>query len=210
MSRADDTGDLIRRATAGDRPALERLLLDHYGPLNCHVGKRLPRLLQSTVGVDDIVQQTYVKVFQCIGGYEPREDASFHAWLLAVAENCLRDAVRAQRRKKRGGGKVRAQGIPDEQQSRDVQLVDALIGSGNTPSRSVARREGRQAIQSAIAELPEDHRRAIQLRYFDGYSLEESAVLMGRTTGAVRGLVDRARKQIRDALGRASKYLSEK
>jgi RNA polymerase sigma-70 factor (ECF subfamily) len=66
-----------------------------------------------------------------------------------------------------------------------------------------------QAIRTAMNELPEEYRRAIELRYFDGYSVEETAVLMGRTTGAVRGLVDRARKQLRESLGRASHYLSE-
>jgi RNA polymerase sigma-70 factor (ECF subfamily) len=99
---------------------------------------------------------------------------------------------------------------PADEQSHEVQLLDILVGPDHTPSRSAARREGMQAIRTAIAELPEEYRRAIELRYFDGYSLEETAILMDRTTGAVRGLVDRARRQIRELLGRASHFLSEK
>ena len=39
---------------------------------------------------------------------------------------------------------------------------------------------------------------------------EETAGIMKRTTGAVRGLLDRAKKELRNALERASKYLSSK
>jgi RNA polymerase sigma-70 factor, ECF subfamily len=210
MAHVEEPDDLIRRAVHGDRAALERLLLDHFGPLSAHLAKRMPPSLQSSVGVDDIVQLTYKRVFQSIGQYQVRGDATFLSWLLAIAENQLRDAVRAHNRKKRGGDRVQLRDTPDDELSRGIQLLDGLVGSEHTPSRSVARREGVQAIQSALAKLSEEYRRAIQLRYFDGYSLEETAILMGRTTGAVRGLLDRARKQVRESLGRASKYLSEK
>ena len=209
MSDIEETGDFVQRAVHGDRAALERLLLDHIGPLTAHIAKRLPPPLQSIVGVDDIVQLTYERVFQCIGQFEVRADATFLSWLRAIAENHLRDAVRAET-KKRGGDNVQLRDIPADGQSRKMRLLDVLIGPDHTPSRSMARREGMQAIQLALANLPEEYCRAIHLRYFDGYSLEETAVLMGRTTGAVRGLVDRARRQIRESLGRASRYLSEK
>jgi RNA polymerase sigma-70 factor (ECF subfamily) len=210
MTHAEESRNLIRRAVRGDRAALERVLLDHFGPLTAHIEKRMPPSLRGTIGVEDIVQQTYARVFQSIGQYEVREDATFLSWLFAIAENHLRDAVRAQKRKKRGGDRFQMRDTPSDELSRGVQLLDALVGSEHTPSRSVARREGIQAIQLALAKLSEESRRAIQLRYFDGYSLEETAILMGRTTGAVRGLLDRARKHVRESLGRASKYLSEK
>jgi RNA polymerase sigma-70 factor (ECF subfamily) len=210
MTPLNDTADLIERAVRGERAALERLLLDHFAPLSAHVAKRMPPSLQRVVGIEDIVQSTFTNVFQSIDKYEVRRDVTFLSWLLAIAENQLRDAVRAQKRKKRGGDRVRVEEAPAEEQSHEVQLLDILVGPDHTPSRSAARREGMQAIRTAIAELPEEYRRAIELRYFDGYSLEETAILMDRTTGAVRGLVDRARRQIRELLGRASHFLSEK
>jgi RNA polymerase sigma-70 factor, ECF subfamily len=210
MTPVDECAELIERSVRGERAALERLLLDLYAPLAAYVARRMPASLQSVVGVEDIVQLTFTNVFQSIGQYEVREDASFLSWMITIADNQLRDAVRAHKRKKRGGDRIRVENVPAEEQSREVQLLDVLIGPDHTPSRSAARREGMRAIHAALGELPEQHRRAIELRYFDGYSLEETAVVMGRTTGAVRGLVDRARRQIREALGRASHYLSEK
>jgi RNA polymerase sigma-70 factor (ECF subfamily) len=210
MIPIDDTATLVQRAVRGERAALERLLLDHFAPVTAHVAQRMPASLQSVVGVEDIVQATFSNVFQSIGQFETRKDASFLSWLLAIAENQLRDAIRGQKRKKRGGDRARLPDVPDAEQCRDVQLLDLLIGPDHTPSRSAARREGMRAVRTALAGLPEEYRRAIDLRYFEGYSLEETAVLMGRTTGAVRGLVDRARRQLRDSLGGASHYLSGK
>src|SRR5688572_24848657 len=77
MSDAAHACDTIRRAAAGDRAALERLLLDHYEPLVAKIAHRLPSSLQSIVAVDDIVQQTYSKVFRCVADFEPRSDDSF-------------------------------------------------------------------------------------------------------------------------------------
>jgi RNA polymerase sigma-70 factor (ECF subfamily) len=210
MTDTAETRTLIERAVAGDRVALERLMLDHYDRLARHIAGRFPRSQQGALGVEDIVQQTFAQVFARMARYEPREDAGFLAWLLAIADNRLRDAIRAQQRKKRGGGRARVPVTSDENDSRAANLFDIIAGSGNTPSQSIARREGIRAIQVAVAGLPDEYRQAIELRYFEGFSLEETADLMGRTTGAVRGLLDRAKARMRDALERASRFLSDK
>ena len=63
-------------------------------------------------------------------------------------------------------------------------------------------------LTGALAELPSDYRLIVQLRYFDGLSLEETADVVGKTTGAVRGVLDRAKQKIRESLQSASRYLS--
>lgn len=210
MTDTANARELVDRAVGGDRAALERLMLDHYGTLLRQVDQRLPKSLQSVVDAEDIVQLTYAQVFARIDQYEDRPDGSFLSWMQAIAENRLRDAIRAQRRKKRGGDRVRVSAAPVDKQSAAANLFDLLAASGNTPSRSVARREGIRAIQIVVAGLPDEHRQAVELRYFEGYSLEETAQRMGRSTGAVRGLLDRAKKKMREALERASRFLSDK
>ncbi|MCA9167929.1 MAG: hypothetical protein KDB23_09690, partial [Planctomycetales bacterium] len=73
-------------------------------------------------------------------------------------------------------------------------------------SYSVMGHEAVQAVEDAIAALPDDHRLAVRLRLLEGKSLEETAQLMDRTPGAVQGLIDRAKKTMRGKLGRLSKY----
>ncbi len=210
MLGADETRVLVDEAANGDRTALERLLLDHYAPLAAHVSRRLPPSIQSVVGVEDVVQQTYALVFQSIEHFEHREDVTFLSWLIAIADNRLRDVIRALHRKKRGGDHRRLRGVPDDKAGNAADLVDVLAGRSHTASHSLARREAIQAIQVALAGLPEEYRQAIEHRYFDGYTLEQTAALMDRTTGAVRCLLDRAKKRLRYALVRASLYLGKK
>ena len=209
MAQVDGASELVERAIAGDRAAVERLLLDNYTPLAGRIAKRLPGSMSGVVSVEDIVQQTYAQAFRTIASFQPREGATVLTWLTAIAENRLRDAIRAQRRKKRGGDFRQVQAALGDDSRSGADMLDALAGRTQTASQSVARRELVHAVRAAVAGLPEEYREAIQLRYFDGYSLDETAVLMGRTAGAVRGLVDRAKKQIRDSLGRASRLLSD-
>ena len=200
---------LVKQAIAGDRAALERLLLDCYQPLVDRIEPKMPPALRGVLGAEDIVQQTFAQVFRDIGSFELRDDASILAWMTSIAENRLKDSIRRHGRKKRGGEHRRVN-TPQHEAEPSKDLIEMIAGRGRTPSKSLARREAIQAINIAIAGLPEDHRQAIQLRYFEYRSLDETAEIMGRTTGAVRGLLDRAKKKMRDALQRASLYLSSK
>ena len=60
----------------------------------------------------------------------------------------------------------------------------------------------------ALSQLPEDYREAIRLQFMEGMGYQEIADEMGKTPGAIQGLVKRARQKLRDNLGTASAYLS--
>ena len=99
----------IAQAAAGSRPAVERLLLDHYTPLVQHLRPLIPVSAQSVLSVEDILQETFSQAFQDIRTFTPATDKSFGTWLKAIAENRLLDAIKALKRKKRGGGQLRVQ-----------------------------------------------------------------------------------------------------
>jgi RNA polymerase sigma-70 factor (ECF subfamily) len=200
--------ELVRNATCGDRMALQQLLLLHYTPLARRISATLPPALQGSVGAEDILQETFIHAIHDIGGFDPLEWRSFGAWLMTVADNRIRDAIKRSERKKRGGHCRRARNPRDDHGSSIVDLIDILAADSKTPSRSVARDEAVKAIQVAVASLPEDYRQAVRLRYLEGMRLSEVATAMRRSPGAIRGLLDRAKQQLRDALGRASDYLS--
>jgi RNA polymerase sigma-70 factor (ECF subfamily) len=100
--------------------------------------------------------------------------------------------------------------VTDPEASSVADLVEMLSAGDCTASQLVAGREAVRAVQVAMAGLSDDYRQAIRLRYLEGKSLAETAELMDRTPGAVRGLLDRAKDKMREALGRASLYLSTK
>ena len=85
-------------------------------------------------------------------------------------------------------------------------LAELLSAGSHTPSRSAARHEEVAAVHKAFEALPDNYRQAVQLRLFEGKSLAETAADMGCSPRAVQGLVDRARKKMRAALGSFSLY----
>ena len=202
--------ELIAAAASGDRMALQRLLLDHYGRLRDHVAPKIPLSQQSVVDVDDILQQTFFQAFRDIGQFAPGDQKSFSAWLMTIAENRLLDVLKTQKRKKRGGGFRQVRRPRGERASSMTDLVELLSGNGDTPSQVGAGREAARAIRVGLAGLPGDQQEAIRLRYFDGRSVQQTAAAMDRSPGAVRGLVYRAKRALRDTLGRSSRWFGKK
>ena len=206
MSASDTEADLVRRAKAGDRVALQQLLVQYGSRLSSYIAPKVPPSIQGVLNADDILQQTYITAFRDIGQFEPTPDGSFFAWLRTIADHRTQDAIKSLKRVKRGGDRVHVRGVSAGETGSVCDLVNLLSAGSHTPSRSVAGHEAVQAVQNAIRDLPEDYRQAVQLRLLDGKSLEEVASAMDRSPRSVQGLVDRAKKKMRDAMGRLSLY----
>jgi RNA polymerase sigma-70 factor (ECF subfamily) len=200
---------LVAAAASGDRVALERLLLVHYDDLARRIGAKLPPRLQSTHSVEDILQLTFLQAFRDIGRFELRADATFGGWLATIAEHRLLDAIKRHDAKKHGGDLRQVQDAARDG-SRVLPLLDWIAAADTSPGSVVAREEALHALQVALAALPDDQRNAIQLRLLEGKSLEETAAALGKTTGAVRGLVHRGKQELVAAMGRASRWLPSK
>jgi RNA polymerase sigma-70 factor, ECF subfamily len=198
---------LVAAAVAGDRVALERLLLAHYDQLARRVAARLPARLQATQAVEDILQITFSQAFCDIGRFQPRSDASFGNWLARIAENRLLDAIKQHDAPKRGGD-LRRVADAGRDESRILSLWDWIAVNDTSPSSVIAREEALHALNVALAALPPDQREAIRLKHLEGKSVEETAAAMGRTPDAVRGLIHRGKQQIQEAMGRASRWIS--
>jgi RNA polymerase sigma-70 factor (ECF subfamily) len=91
-----------------------------------------------------------------------------------------------------------------------LSLWDWIAAEDTSPGSIVARGEALQALQVALAALPDDQRQAIQMRLLEGKTLEETAHVLARTPDAVRGLVHRGKQGLLEAMGRASLWLKSK
>lgn len=203
-----DDERLLAAACLGDGHALELLLFRRYDTLLRLVSSKIPASLQSLLDAEDILQQTFAQAFRDFDKSKPASLSLFAAWVKTIAENRLRDTIKSLKRKKRGGEFRRVADQGSSRSSSMAELADFLSDSGPTPSGIVARDEAVQAIEIALAALPADYHEVIRLRFFEGKSVDETAAAMQRTPGAVRGLLDRAKDQLRAALGRMSLYLS--
>ncbi|MCH8218954.1 MAG: hypothetical protein IH892_19525 [Planctomycetes bacterium] len=76
-----ESHSLIDRARAGDRAALERLLVEQSDPLCAHIARGLPARLQSTVAAEDVMQETLTQAFLGIGWLRDASPQTFATWL---------------------------------------------------------------------------------------------------------------------------------
>jgi RNA polymerase sigma-70 factor (ECF subfamily) len=202
----DGQEPLLVAAVSGDVAALKELLLAHHDLLYAHICRRFPPQLNSVAAAEDILQQTFVQVVESITTVKTRTAEGFAAWLRAVADSRLQQAIKDVNRKKRGGGWRRT----TSGSGAGPSLSELARDTADTPARVAAGREAAQAIGTEMSELPSEQRQAIRLRFIEGKSLEETAAAMSRTPGAIRGLVHRAKAALRAALGRSSRWLTRR
>jgi RNA polymerase sigma-70 factor (ECF subfamily) len=187
-------------AVNGDTAALTALL-QHFGP-QVRRQLRISSRWQSALDVDDVMQVAYLEAFLRIGRFDPQGLPSFARWLLRIAENNLRDAIRSLDRVKRPPSDQRVQLLTRDESA--AVLIEQLGVTTTTPSRQVAASELRDTLEAALALLPEDYARAVRLYDLERLPVNEAAAALGRSTGALHMLRARAHDRLRELLGSES------
>ena len=200
--------DLVERAVAGDPLALERLLVREQSVLARRVRSRLPRTLAQTVGVEDILQETYSLVFRHVREFVPVGPGAFGRWVTTIADNVLRNAIEKHRAAKRGGGRAALTGLAPTGQSSVGPLIEVLALYERTPSMSASGHEVAAVVEAALGELREEYREALRLRFLEGLPVAEIAARMGRTESAVHKVCARGLQKLREAMGDISRFRS--
>ncbi len=154
----------------------ERLFQEHSGWI---YGYCL-RLLRSPEDAEDALQATYLNACRSLNqGVRPKVDS---AWLLRIAQNVCLTRLRSS------GRRARLERV------HDVTLLEETVAA---PDRSVDDLIG---LVDALGSLPEQQRRAILLREWQGLSYNEVAHHLGLTQAAVETLIFRARRSLASAL----------
>jgi RNA polymerase sigma factor (sigma-70 family) len=201
MITSDDVA-LIHSAIAGDADALSALLRRH-GPL-LREQIRIDARWRSVFDIDDVLQVTYMEAFLKIESFTPGGPGAFPGWLKRIAENNLRDAIRALEAKRRPP--------PGKSLNASDDSIFALLDSAGvgrqTPSRDAALAEMKGVLESTLLAMPEDYAAVIRKYDLDGSAIDEVASAMGRTPGAVHMLRARAHERLRELLGTGSRFFS--
>ena len=190
----------IEQAVAGDKAALEALLLDVMPQLRATlaVGDGWNRAFD----VEDILQVTSLEAFLRIGSLEQRTSGGFVTWLRRIAENNLRDAVRGLEAAKRPqASDRRTQGVSGESSR---TLLAAVAGEQATAGGRVALDEELARMEAAIATLPRSYREVLRAVELAERPVAEVASSMDRSEGAVHMLRSRARARLREILTRSA------
>lgn len=176
----------MERAGAGDQRAFEQLVERHQRLVVGTAG----RMLGSGSDAEDIAQQVFVRVWKNVKRYEPR--AKFTTWLLKITRNLVFNELR--RRSRHPQVPLQAESEDEERPLKDEQAIP--------PDASLLGQELQQAVDAAIAALPETQRMAVILRRYEDLSYEEIAEALDQSVSAVKSLLFRARTELRQSLQR--------
>ena len=180
---------LMALVSEGDAKAFEQLVERHQRLV---VGT-VTRMLGNNSDAEDIAQQVFVRVWKSAKRYVPR--AKFTTWLLKITRNLVFNELRRRSRH----AQVALQPDADEEE-RPIRDEHAIA-----PDASLLEQELQNAIDAAIANLPETQRLAVILRRYEELSYEEIAETLDQSVSAVKSLLFRARTELRESLQR---YLS--
>jgi RNA polymerase sigma-70 factor, ECF subfamily len=149
-------------------------------------------VLRAKVAPSDVVQQTFVEAQNDFARFEGATEPELRAWLRRILRNNLADTQRCY-------GETDKRNVFREvplDEPANAALAASLIAPVETPSQQVVAREQDEALQRALAQLPESYREVIAYRSYERYTFEEIADRMGRSAEAVRKLWTRAVEQL--------------
>lgn len=172
--RPDD--ELLRAVADGDTGAL-RVLYDRHSPW---ITVRLVRRCNDRGVVAEVVQDTFVAVWQGAGRY--RGEGEVAGWLWGVAIRRLVSRLRSRGR------------------SVEVPFADVTVGSDVSVEERVLAGVEYGDAGAALARLSPEMRAVVQATVLDGLSTREAGQLLGVPRGTVKTRLHRAKAQLRREL----------
>ena len=181
---------LVAAARAGDETAFRRLTEPYRRELHVHCY----RMLGSLHDAEDAFQETLLRAWRHLAGYEPR--GSIRAWLYRIATNvCLSTAAR---RRPEPAAVTHELTTPEGEAVTLAPYPDALLAE--LPSSAVdpgARYDLDESVQlafvAAVQLLPPRQRAVLLLRDVLGFAAAEVAELIDASTASVNSALQRAR-----------------
>jgi RNA polymerase sigma-70 factor (ECF subfamily) len=179
---------LVRLVCRGDREAYWRLVQPHLRAVLSVARTILTNLAEA----EEVAQEAVLKALSNIQGF--RGQAKFSTWLIEITINEARDRLRQDRR-------YLSQSLDGRQMDNGDEYVPKdFTDWREIPSAALERKGVRDALQQALASLPQNCREVFTLRDIAHLSIEETAQVLGLTLRNVKTRLLKARLQMRDAL----------
>lgn len=174
---------LITRAIQRDHDAFTQLYTLYFDRIYRYVRLKLG----NAVDAEDITSAVFFNAWRTIHNFSPQRESSFAAWLFRLAHNAVVDRFRSMR---------------------DIVSLDAtdqrpaIRAMHPSPEAQVERKLTISELTAALAQLTEEQREVVLLRFVEGLSAREVGDIMGKQEGAVRGMQFRAIEALRRTMMR--------
>jgi RNA polymerase sigma-70 factor (ECF subfamily) len=134
---------------------------------------------------EDIAQEAFLSVWRSGARYD-RARGSVRTWTLGIVHNRAVDTLRRS-------------GTHERRQISDEGIEETLEAPERTEAQAMDKATSRE-IQGALAELPTEQRRVIELAYFGGFTHTEIASMLATPVGTVKGRMRLGLRKLRDEL----------
>ena len=181
IADADDR-TLVAAAQRGDRQALDTLLRRHYDLV--HAVCR--RVLGTARDADDAAQEAMISIVRGLPRFDGRSAVT--TWIYRIATNAALDEGRRRARRPILHAVPEPDDVPSEPVDPDAERGLDAVGE-------------RQAIDDALAQLPDDFRVAVVLRDVVDLDYAEIADVLELPLGTVKSRIARGRSQLAHLLG---------
>jgi RNA polymerase sigma-70 factor (ECF subfamily) len=173
VRRASEESALLAAVAAGDREAFGELHRRYAAPVQAYVLRRTG----DRDAAEELAQEVFVSVWRTAASYDARR-APVGAWIMMITRNRLIDRLRyASTRPQLAVGEFDEMELGREP-SFDGQVADSL------------------AVADALATLPDEHRTAVELAFYDGLSYAEIAERTGTPLGTIKSRMLVALRQL--------------
>lgn len=188
-NRSTDERDLVRRARKGDRDAFADIVRCHQRRV---YGAAL-RMTRRHEVADDIVQETFLRAFRSLNGFD--EDRPLGPWLSKIAVNLSINHLKGPTRREQA---LYTEDTPDGPWE-PGSLPDGAPVETN-PLRSLQSERFAEALDAAVERLAPEQRAVFLLKVVEGMRYEDIAKALEISPGTVMSRLSRARAKLKLAL----------
>lgn len=167
----------LRRAQRGDERAWRDLIDRYQAPIHALIWRLLAGRARHRV--EDLVQETFVRVLRALPGFDPAGPATLSTWMLTIATRLTLNELRRPEH--------RSLDAEEESDQRTAQPTEQLI----------ERRRLGAAIAAGVASLPDAQRAVLVLREYHDLDYQEIAAALELDLGTVKSRLARARTALR-------------
>jgi RNA polymerase sigma-70 factor (ECF subfamily) len=183
--RARVDADLLRRIARDDREAFAQLYDRFSRPLYATA----LRVLNNPAEAEDIVQDVFLALWEKAASFESTRGSAF-AWAVTLTRNRAIDRIRMRNRR----AELLSQTTAEDA---GTQPSDA----GPDSATRLLFKEQTGAVRAAVAALPPEQQRAVELAFFSGLTQQEIAARLQEPLGTVKARIRRGLLKLREILG---------
>ena len=189
MALAAGLSSNTRQIAVGLRQRNVSLLEELVGQYQYRLTRYLIYLLGTRDGVDDLVQETWLRVLERGSSYDGR--SRFEPWLFTIARNLAIDSLRKRR--------IFSLDSKDDDAERDLS-AQMPASNALSPFALAARTEDAERLAGSLEALQPIYREALVLRFQEDLSLEEISAIVGSPVATVASRIRRGLRTLREGL----------